>query len=172
MICGRNRFSCSSKYIHMHNIYMSVVSQQKKTLDVIHHYVHCSLQLSLELESFYLPVMKLYGFIYNSALWGSPYSRQIFFRLILISLLAHACSINGDMISLRDMKTTASSLPLQTVRGEFRFPKPQNSLWSPGKQAILSSKGPDLTQTHCLGPKHRPWARKSNPVEQAAHSAV
>lgn len=139
MIYSRNRFSCSSKYIHM-LIYMSVVSQQKKTLDVIHHYVHCSLQLSLELESFYLPVMKLYGFIYNSALWGSPYYRQIFFRLILISLLAHACAINGDMISLRDMKTTASSLPLQTVRGEFRFPKPQNSLWSPGKQAILSSK--------------------------------
>lgn len=152
MINGRERFSCYSKYIHM-PIYVSVASQKKKKpLGVekkkrsekksylIHCYVHCSLQLSLEPESFYSPIMKLYGFICNSALWGSLFYKQIFFRLILISLLAHACPIDGDMISLGDTKTTASSLPLHIVRGEFSFPKPQSSLWSPGKQAILSSK--------------------------------
>lgn len=113
---------------------------QKKKSYLIHCYVHCSLQLSLEPESFYSPIMKLYGFICNSALWGSLFYKQIFFRLILISLLAHACPIDGDVISFGDTKTTASSLPLHILRSEFSFPKPQSSLWSPGKQAILSSK--------------------------------
>lgn len=63
-----------------------------------------------------------------------------FFRLIPFSLLAHACPITGDTISSRHIKTTATSLPSHTIRGEFRFPKPQSSLWSPGKPAILSSK--------------------------------
>lgn len=84
----------------------------------------------------------LWSFVDSSATvhFREVYSTNIFFRLFLISLLAHACPISGDMISLTDIKTTASSLPLHTVRGEFRFPKPQSSLWSPGKQAILSSK--------------------------------
>jgi len=131
MVNSRNRFSCSSKCIHM-PVYVSVAIQHKKLFGVIHHYVHCSLQLSLGLENFYLLIMKLYGLICNNALQGSrPFYKQIFFRLILISLLAHAFPINGNMISLTNTKTTAASSPLHTARGEFRLPKPQSSLWSP-----------------------------------------
>lgn len=130
--------------IHLYAYSQVFASQQKKPLGVIRYYVHCSLQLSLELESFYLPIMKLYGFIHNGALRGNLFYEEIFYRLIFTSFLAHACSINSDMISLRDIKTTAASLSLHTARSEFRVPKPQSCLWSPGKQASLSSKDPDL----------------------------
>lgn len=133
VIHSRNRSSCSSKYIYM-PIHKSLLVSKNGHMVWLTIIVHPSLQLSLEVESFYLPIMKLYGFIRNGALWGSLFYKEIFFRLILITFFAPACSINGDMISLRDVKTTPASLPLHTARSEFRVPKPQSRLWSPGKQ--------------------------------------
>lgn len=107
---GKNNFPAPANMLLF--VFMCLLLISKKPLGEIHLYhVHCSIQLSLKLESFYLLIMKLCGFICNSALWGSLLCQQIFFRLILISLPAHACPINGDMLPLRDMKTTAFSYP-------------------------------------------------------------
>lgn len=107
---GKNNFPAPANMLLC--VLMCLLLVSKKPLgEIHHHHVHCCIQLSLKLESFYLPIKKLYGFICNSALWGSLLCKQIFFRLILISLLAHACPTNGDMIPLRDMKTTAFSYP-------------------------------------------------------------
>lgn len=73
----------------------------------------CSLPHSAFLETgklLFTYYEALWIHLQQCALWGSLLCKQIFFRLILISFVAHACSINGDL-SLRDMKTTAFSYP-------------------------------------------------------------
>lgn len=136
MIHSRERFSCFRKYIICP--FMCLASQQKKPLGVTHHHVHCSFQLSLELESFYLPIMKLFGFICNSALQGSLFYKQVFFKVILISVLAHACSINGDTISLADIKPQP---PPDLTRSKGRIQIPQTT-----KQFVVSWKANLLEQ--------------------------
>lgn len=74
---GKNNFSAPANMLLF--VFMCLLLVSKKPLGEIHHYhVPCSIQLSLKLESFYLPIMKLYGFICNSALWGSALCQQIF----------------------------------------------------------------------------------------------
>lgn len=136
MIHSTDRFFCFRKYIICP--FMCLASQQKKPLGVTHHHVHCSFQLSLELESSYLPVMKLFGFICNSALQGSLFYKQVFFKLILISVLAHACPINGDMISLGDITPQP---PPDLTRSKGWIQIPQST-----KQFVVSWKANHLEQ--------------------------
>lgn len=56
MIHDVNRFSCSGEHIHV-PIYGYVAGQQKTATQCDLHYVPCCLELSLELEGFYLCMM-------------------------------------------------------------------------------------------------------------------
>lgn len=118
---------------------MSVVSQQKAT------WWDSSLSCSL-LHSALLETGKLLLTHYE-ALWihlqqctlGKCTLPTDFFRLILISLPAHACPINGDMTPVRDRKTTTFSYP--HTQGELNSDSPNHrAVWGVLKSNINSKQ--------------------------------
>lgn len=155
------------KYYHIHtHTFMSVGNQSAKIATWSFTF-HCSPQLSLEPESFYLLITKLYGISCSSTL-GEICSRKrlIFFRSILISLYAHTCPANRRWS--QNPQLSAHCYTEQEMNSHFPN---HSSLWSPRKQ-----KSSEQTVWPHSGTSCRTWARildhKHYSVEQAAHLII